>query len=459
MRIAIIGAGYVGLTTAACLAELGHAVVCCDVDRERIADLSRGRLPYYEPSLAPLLRRGLESGALAFTVSTSACVAQAEAVLLAVGTPSAADGGVDLSQVERAARDLAPHLSPGAVVVIKSTVSVGTARRLRETIAEARRALDFSVASNPEFLREGSAVGDFMQPDRIVLGADDARSADVLRAIYRPLEQQGLPVFVTSCASAEMIKHAANAFLALKIGFINDVSDLCEKTGGDVLAVAEGIGLDRRIGRSFLQPGPGFGGSCFPKDTRAFAATGRRNGAHQPLVETLIARNEDRKLRLARRIVRQARLSRGARVAVLGLAFKAGTDDVRESAAVTIVAALQREGMRVHAHDPRAYDTARPLLPDVQIEETPYAAARGADALVILTEWDDYRSMDFARLAADMRGTTIFDFRNLLPPDTAARYGLTCIRLGRRPEMPAVEAPAQKRAAFPGRSAAAPGHG
>jgi len=341
-------------------------------------------------------------------------------------------------------------------VIVKSTVSAGTSSRIREVIAETRRSLDFSVASNPEFLREGSAIDDFMCPDRIVFGADDPRASATLREIYAPLAKTGVPVLATTTTNAELIKHAANAFLALKIGFINDVSDLCEQAGADVMAVAEGIGLDRRIGQNFLTPGPGFGGSCFPKDTRAFAATGRRLGTRQGLVELLIERNEMRKRRLAERIISEAGLRHGARVAVLGLAFKAGTDDVRESPALPIIAHLQRSGMVVRAHDPQAAQNAARLNPELEIAETPYDAARGADALVVLTEWSDYASLDMARLAGLMRRRYVFDFRNILPLDQKNRADFTCVRLGRRSFRPSETSPGSTGAAYAGRSVAAP---
>ncbi len=430
MRIAMIGAGYVGVTTAACLAELGHELVCYEIDTERVARLSAGELPFFEPGLAEMMRAQMGRGRLTFTASLENAAANAEAVFIAVGTPSAADGDIDLSFVEAAAAQLAPHLPHGAVVVIKSTVSAGTARMIRELIAEERRALDVSVASNPEFLREGSAIADFMEPDRIVIGCDDPHSEALLREVYRPLVDRGAPLLATSSCNAELIKHAANALLAVKIGFVNDVADLCEAVGADALAVAEGIGLDRRIGKAFLMPGPGYGGSCFPKDTRAFAAIGRRNGAPQALVETLAERNERRKAAIARRIVSRAGLTRGSVVAVLGLAFKANTDDVRESAALTIIETLQRQGVRVRAHDPQARHTAARHLRDVTFCACPYEALKGADAVAVLTEWPEYRELDAARMAEAMAGDRVFDFRNILDPVPMAAAGLVLQRVG-----------------------------
>ncbi|MDB5613226.1 MAG: UDP-glucose/GDP-mannose dehydrogenase, partial [Devosia sp.] len=369
-----------------------------------------------------------------FNNDSSEAARNAAAVFLAVGTPSDESGDIDLSFVEAAAIGISRHLKNGAVLILKSTVVAGTAGRVKNLVDSSRGRKDVSVASNPEFLREGSAIKDFLRADRIVVGADDRRSEEILREIYRPLTATGVPLVVTKTVNAELIKYAANALLALKIGFINDVADLCEKLDGDVVAVADGIGRDRRIGAAFLAAGPGFGGSCFPKDTRAFAITGRRHGAPQPLVEALIERNEARKQSLARRIIDAT--PRGGRVAVLGTSFKANTDDVREAASLTIVPLLVEAGLNVHAHDPQPR-LARRLLTDVQWHDTALQAARHADVVVILTEWDDYRSLDPAQLAAAMRGRTVFDFRNILEGARAGEAGLHYFGLGRaaiRPE-------------------------
>nr|WP_163269952.1 UDP-glucose/GDP-mannose dehydrogenase family protein [Chelativorans alearense] len=436
MQIAMIGAGYVGLTTATCFAEMGHEVACHDVDGERIRQLEAGELPIYEPRLEEAMRRAVASGKLRFSRSGADCVGGADIVFLAVGTPATPDGRIDLSQVEAAARLVSRWLKPGAVVAIKSTVVAGTCRRVREIMAEERQSLDFSVAANPEFLREGSAMEDFLCPDRIVIGCDDRRSASLLSEVYRPLTERGAPKVLSSTPNAELIKYAANAFLALKIGFINEVADLCAQTGADVGPVAEGIGLDRRIGPSFLRPGPGYGGSCFPKDTCIFAATGHGRGARQFLIETLIERNEKRKVALARRVIAQGELREGSVVAVLGLAFKANTDDVREAAALTMVPILQKAGLRVRAHDPKARANARQWLRDVEWTDTPYEAAHGADAVVILTEWEEYKNIDLGRLACTMSQRVVFDYRNLLDPRAVAAHGLTYFSLGRPPVSP-----------------------
>ncbi|WP_394889261.1 UDP-glucose dehydrogenase family protein [Mesorhizobium sp. AaZ16] len=432
MKVVMIGAGYVGLTTGACLAELGHSVTCVDTDAARIKTLGLGATPIYEPGLEALIRKNRRLGRLDFSPDTKGPAGKADAIFLAVGTPAAPGGDIDLSHIETAARQIAPAMKPNAVVVVKSTVVVGTCRRLREVIAEKRLGLDFSVASNPEFLREGTAIQDFLHPDRIVIGADDRRAATVLEELYAPLAKRRTPILITNTANAELIKYASNAFLALKIGFINDVADLCEQVGGDVEAVARGMGLDSRIGMSFLSPGPGFGGSCFPKDTRAFVATGRKHRARQSLVETLVAKNESRKNSLARRVLAElGERARGARIAVFGLAFKANTDDVRDSAALTIIPLLQQAGLAVRAHDPQAEANAARHLSGVEMHDCMYAAAKGVDAVLVLTEWDDYRTIDLKRLSKTMSGSLVIDYRNMFTPRQMALSGLRYVSLGR----------------------------
>jgi UDPglucose 6-dehydrogenase len=459
MKVVMIGAGYVGLTTGACLAKLGHSVTCVDTDAARIKALAAGETPIYEPGLDALIRRNRDSGRLDFSADTKRPASKADAIFLAVGTPAGANGDIDLSYIEAAARQIAPIMKPNTVVVVKSTVVVGTCRRLREVIAEKRLGLDFSVASNPEFLREGSAIEDFLHPDRIVIGADDRRAAALLEELYEPLTRRQTPVVVTNTANAELIKYASNAFLALKIGFINDVADLCEQVGGEIEAVAKGMGLDRRIGTSFLSPGPGFGGSCFPKDTRAFVATGRKHRARQSLVETLVAKNETRKSSLARRVVSElGDRARGARVAVFGLAFKANTDDVRESAALTIIPLLQEAGLSVRAHDPQAEANAARHLRGVEMHDCPYAAAQGADAVLILTEWEDYRALDLKRLANAMSGSLLIDYRNLFTAQRIALHGLRYISLGKSASPKAAGAVVSKASKRPELATAAPNH-
>jgi UDPglucose 6-dehydrogenase len=432
MRLSIIGAGYVGLTTGTCLAELGHDVTCVDMNEERVARLRAGEVPIYEPGLQELIIANREAGRLHFSADTQDSVAQADAVFLAVGTPSLDDGDIDLSFVQDAARDIAKRIKPNCVVVVKSTVVVGTCKVLREIIAEERGALDFSIASNPEFLREGSAVGDFLQPERVVFGSDDPRACVVLEQIYKPLSDRGVTVMRTTNANAELIKYSANAFLALKIGFINDVANLCEQVGGDVSAVAAGIGLDSRIGSAFLSAGPGFGGSCFPKDTRAFAATGRKHDAPQALIETLIASNEARSRMLADRVLAElGPKADGATIAVLGLAFKANTDDVRDSPSLAIIPWLQKAGCRIKAHDPKAMHEAAKLLDEVEFCDDAYDAVRDADGVLIMTEWDEYRQLDLSRLAGAMRGSLLADYRNLWLPADMTELDLTYLSIGR----------------------------
>lgn len=432
MDVAIIGTGYVGLTTGVCLALLGHEVRCHDVDPGRMDKLARGRPPIYEPGMEQAMRAAARKRSLHFVSELADAVRGAKAVFLSVGTPSLPDGDIDLSYLEAAARQIAPLLAPFTTVVVKSTVTVGSCRRLEQIIRDVRGAGDFAVAANPEFLREGSAIDDFMHPDRIIIGSDDERATTTLKELYGPLvARTDAPVLVTSAEDAEMVKHAANAFLAMKIGFINEVADLCERTGADVTTVAKGIGLDQRIGPAFLQAGPGFGGSCFPKDARAFAATGRRNGVPQSLVETLIEGNDRRKTALARRIAFKANLRKGAVVAVLGVAFKAATDDVRESPALAFIPALQDQGFVVRAFDPQAMPTAAKELPDVNWCSDAYEAATGADAVVILTDWKDFTELDLGRLSERMKGSTLFDFRNILQPEAVAACGMTYFGVGR----------------------------
>ncbi|MCJ8519629.1 UDPglucose 6-dehydrogenase [Pseudorhizobium tarimense] len=449
MDVVMIGAGYVGLTTGACLAELGHRVTCVDNDALKVARLRRAEIPIYEPGLSELISKHVESGRLSFSDEPALAASKADAVFIAVGTPSGPDGDIELSYVKNAATSLAPLLKPEAVVVIKSTVVAGTAQMVRRLVHEARGRSDVYVASNPEFLREGSAIRDFLEADRIVAGADDARAAKVLEQLYAPLREKGIPYIATNTTNAEMIKYAANAFLALKIGFINEVADLCEAAGGDVAAVADGIGLDRRIGRAFLNPGPGFGGSCFPKDTRAFAAIGRRFGQPQAIVETLIDRNEVRKSALAKRILSELG-GKGRRVAILGTAFKANTDDVRDSAALTIMPLLLKAGAKVTAHDPKARHETERHVSGAAWADCPYEAARDADVVVILTEWDEYAGMDLDRLAKSMSGRVVIDCRNLFEPEAVAARGLKYVSIGRKAAAPVERIKARRTGAGTG---------
>ncbi|MBP0440850.1 UDP-glucose dehydrogenase family protein [Tianweitania sediminis] len=434
MKIAILGAGYVGLTTGTCLAELGHDVTCVDLDEARIAKLNGGEVPIFEPGLEEMLRNHVGAAHLRFTTSIASGVDGADAVFIAVGTPSLPDGDIDLSFVEEAARSIARLVKPNCVIVVKSTVVVGTCKALREIIAEERGALDFSIASNPEFLREGSAVSDFLSPDRVVFGSDDPRARALLEKIYQPLADKGTPILCTTNANAELIKYSANAFLALKIGFINDVANLCEQVGGDVNAVAAGIGLDKRIGSSFLAAGPGYGGSCFPKDTRAFAAIGRKHGTPQSLIENLIASNDARPQALADRVLRELGGDPHAvTIAVLGLAFKANTDDVRESPSLAVINRLLKAGCTVRAHDPKAMQAAAPHISGAELCDDAFAAVAGADAVIVLTEWDEYRQMNVADVVRAMRGRLLVDYRNLWNVANIADLDVHYVSIGRAP--------------------------
>ncbi|MBN8889126.1 MAG: UDP-glucose/GDP-mannose dehydrogenase family protein [Rhodospirillales bacterium] len=434
MRIAMIGGGYVGLVSGACFAEFGVDVDVVEVDREKLAALRSGRMPIFEPGLEQLVADNVAAGRLSFGDDLSAAVAGADAVFIAVGTPTRrGDGHADLSYVYAAAEQVAKSLSGHTVIVTKSTVPVGTGRRIAEIIRQARPDLDFDVASNPEFLREGSAIGDFMRPDRVVIGCETDRAREVMRRLYRPLSLIEAPILFTSIETAELTKYAANAFLAMKVTFINEMADLCEKLQGDVHDVARGIGLDGRIGRKFLHPGPGFGGSCFPKDTLALVRIAQEAGAPSRLIETVVAVNDARKAGMSARILAACGGSvRGKVIAVLGLTFKPETDDMRESPAVPIVSRLAEDGATVRAFDPEGMEQARPLLPpSVAYCRDAMDAATGADALVVVTEWNEFRALAPERLLAAMRGTVVVDLRNVYDPAAMRAAGFAYHGIGR----------------------------
>src|SRR5271154_4969389 len=434
MRIAMIGGGYVGLVSATCFAEFGTDVTVMEVDAEKLAALREGRMPIFEPGLEKLVAENVAAGRLAFTGALAAALHGVEAVFIAVGTPARrGDGHADLSYVYAAAEQVAHALSGYAVVVTKSTVPVGTGRRIAEIMRHARPDLDFDVASNPEFLREGNAIGDFMRPDRVVIGAETERARGVLRSLYRPLYLIEAPIVFTTIETAELTKYAANAFLAMKVTFINEMADLCEKVGADVHDVARGIGLDGRIGRKFLHPGPGYGGSCFPKDTLALVKTAQDAGAPSRLVETTVAVNEARKAGMAARIIAACGGSvRGKVIAVLGLTFKPETDDMRDSPSLPIVARLVGDGASVRAFDPEGMEQAKPLLPDgVTYCRDAMDAAQGADALVVITEWNEFRALSPARLRAAMRGKVLVDLRNIYDPVAMTQAGFSYHAIGR----------------------------
>jgi UDPglucose 6-dehydrogenase len=415
MKIAMVGTGYVGLVSGVCLSDFGHEVVCVDRDAAKIARLRAGEVPIYEPGLQSLMARNIAAGRLGFTTDLAAAVAEARAVFIAVGTPSRrGDGHADLSHVFAAAEEIARALRGPAVVVTKSTVPVGTNRSIAEILRRAGPAAEVDVASNPEFLREGAAIDDFMRPDRIVVGVDSDRARAVMAEVYRPLYLRDFPIVVTDLETAEMIKYAANAFLATKITFINEIATLCERVRADVKAVAHGMGLDGRIGNKFLHAGPGYGGSCFPKDTRALARIGQDHGVALRITEAVIEVNEAVKRRMIDKIVDLCggRVA-GRRIAVLGVTFKPNTDDMREAPALTIVPALVGQGAEVVVVDPQGRREGEALMPGVRWEGDPYAAATGADALVILTEWNEFRALDLPRLAGVMAVPRMADLRNV----------------------------------------------
>src|SRR5246500_5768579 len=399
MRIAMIGTGYVGLVSGACFADFGHQVICVDKDAEKIAALKRGEIPIFEPGLAELVQSNVRQGRLEFATESSR-IGEAEAIFIAVGTPSRrGDGHADLSFVYRAVREIAPVISSAAVVITKSTVPVGTGDEIENILREKRPDADIQVVSNPEFLREGAAIQDFKHPDRIVVGSDDMTARNVLAEIYRPLYLNTPPLLYVSRRTAELIKYAANAFLATKITFINEIADLCEQVGADVQEVSRGIGLDNRIGGKFLHAGPGFGGSCFPKDVRALVKTAQDHGVALRIVEVVASVNDQRKRAMARKVVAALDGSiRGKTVAVLGLAFKPNTDDTRDSPAIPLITALQDQGATVRAYDPAGMEQAKPQLKGVQYCSGAYVAAEGAHAIVIATEWEQFRALDLDRL-------------------------------------------------------------
>jgi len=433
MRIAMIGSGYVGLVSGTCFADFGHQVVCVDKDPAKIAALNAGRMPIYEPGLDALVAENVEQGRLSFTTELKPTVAEADAVFIAVGTPSRrGDGFADLSFVFAAAREIAEAVNGFTVVVTKSTVPVGTGDEVERIIREIRPDAEVAVASNPEFLREGAAIGDFKRPDRIVVGAEDPRAEEVLREIYRPLFLNQAPILVTGRRTAELTKYAANAFLATKITFINEIADLCEQVGADVQQVARGIGLDNRIGAKFLHAGPGYGGSCFPKDTLALVKTAQDAGTPVRLVETVVAVNDSRKRAMARKVVQACGGSvRGKTVAVLGLTFKPNTDDMRDAPSLSIITGLQDAGARVRAYDPEGMEAAKPLLGEVAYARDAYDCAEGADALVIVTEWNAFRALDLARLGQAMAGRVLVDLRNVYDQASVQRHGFRYVSVGR----------------------------
>ncbi|MCA1662495.1 MAG: UDP-glucose/GDP-mannose dehydrogenase family protein [Novosphingobium sp.] len=433
MKICMVGAGYVGLVSGACFADFGHEVVCVDSASDKIARLNAGVMPIYEPGLDELVKRNVAEGRLSFATSLKQGVQGAEAVFIAVGTPSRrGDGHADLSYVHAAAKDIAQALTGDAVVVTKSTVPVGTGDEVERIIAEAGCAHNVSVVSNPEFLREGAAISDFKRPDRIVIGAEDDFGRETMREVYRPLFLNQAPMLFTGRRTSELIKYAANAFLATKITFINEIADLCEALGADVQDVARGIGLDNRIGSKFLHPGPGYGGSCFPKDTLALMKTAQDADAPVRIVEAVVAVNDARKRAMGRKVIAaMGGEIRGRTVALLGLTFKPNTDDMRDAPSLAIAQALLDAGAQVVAYDPQGMELARPMLPGVTMAEGPYPAVEGAHAVVLVTEWDAFRALDLKRIAALAATPLLVDLRNVYQPGEARAAGLRYVSIGR----------------------------
>ncbi len=444
MRVGVIGSGYVGLVSGACFADFGHVVTCIDKDAEKIEALNRGQMPIYEPGLGDLVAKNAREGRLRFSGDMAEGIAGAEVVLIAVGTPSRrGDGHADLSYIYQAAREIAEALTTTAVVVTKSTVPVGTGDEVERIIRSARPELGTAVVSNPEFLREGAAITDFKRPDRIVIGTEDAAAHKVMEALYRPLFLNQPPLMFTGRRTAELIKYAGNAFLATKITFINEIADLCERVGADVQDVARGIGLDNRIGPKFLHAGPGYGGSCFPKDTLALIKTGQDRGAPVRLVETVVAVNEQRKRAMGRKIIQACGGEvRGRTIALLGLTFKPNTDDMREAPSLAIVTALQDAGALVRAYDPEGMANAKALLDDVTYCHDPYDCVEGADAVTIVTEWDMFRALDWDRVQRLLRQPILVDLRNVYSPAEMTARGFSYFSVGQagaRPTPPSAD--------------------
>lgn len=433
MKITMIGAGYVGLVSGACFADFGHSVICVDLDQGKVDALRNGVMPIYEPGLESLVRSNAEAGRLSFSTDLAASVADADAVFIAVGTPSRrGDGHADLSYVYQATRDIAAAATKPMVVVTKSTVPVGTGDEVERILNEDAPGIEWAVVSNPEFLREGAAIGDFKRPDRIVIGTDDERARGVMREIYRPLFLNEAPILFTGRRTAELIKYAANAFLATKITFINEIADLCEVVGADVQDVSRGIGLDNRIGSKFLHAGPGYGGSCFPKDTLALLKTAEDYNTPVRIVEAVVSVNDSRKRAMGRKVINaMGGEVRGRKVALLGLTFKPNTDDMRDAPSITIVQALLDAGAEISAYDPEGMEIAKSLMPDISYASDPYEAADKADSVVIVTEWDAFRALDLGRLGSVMNDRCLVDLRNIYRADEARRAGFRYHSVGR----------------------------
>ena len=432
MQIAVVGTGYVGLVTGACFAEFGVDVTCVDVAADKIERLNSGVMPIYEPGLEQLVSKNVQAGRLRFTTEIKPAVEQALVIFLAVGTPPKDDGSPDLSYVESAARSIAEHMNGYKVIVTKSTVPIGTGEYLRKLISESQqKKINFGIVSNPEFLREGAAINDFMRPDRVVIGTADEEAAAIMKDLYRPLYLIEAPFVITSLEAAELTKYAANAFLATKISFINEIANMCDKIGCDVHDVAKAMGMDRRIGGKFLHPGPGFGGSCFPKDTRALASVAQKFGCDSLIVDAVIEVNRRQRQAMLPKIEKLVGPLKHKNIAVLGLAFKPQTDDMREAPSVDIIEGLLEAGAKVHAYDPVAMEEAAKVLPTVTYTEDEYAAVKDADALVFLTEWNQFRALDMKRIRDSMKTPRIADLRNICDPEDMRKLGFDYVGVGR----------------------------
>ncbi|THV25578.1 UDP-glucose dehydrogenase family protein [Peteryoungia ipomoeae] len=434
MRVVMIGSGYVGLVSGACLADFGHRVICVDKSPDKIDALERGEVPIFEPGLEQIIAQNTTAGRLGFSLDLPRAVADADVVFIAVGTPSRrGDGHADLSYVYAAAREIAAAVTGFTVVVTKSTVPVGTGDEIERIFRDEFPEKDIVVVSNPEFLREGAAITDFKRPDRIVIGTDDERAIDIMREVYRPLYLNEAPLYFCERRTSELIKYAANAFLAMKITFINEIADLCEQLGADVQKVAKGIGMDKRIGDKFLHAGPGYGGSCFPKDTLALVKTAQDHNSPLRLIETTVAINDNRKRAMGRKVIAACGGAvRGKKVALLGLTFKPNTDDMRDAPSITIVQALLDAGADVHVFDPEGMEAAKSVLGPVTYGDSPYAIVDGAEAVVVVTEWEEFRALDFRELKARMAKPVIVDLRNIYKPEEMVKYGFSHFPIGKR---------------------------
>ncbi len=446
MQIAVVGTGYVGLVTGAGLADFGNEVICVDIDVKKIDALRKGEIPIYEPGLDILVSKNVKEGRLSFTTDLPAAIRAARAIFIAVGTPPRPDGSADLRYVESVAKSIAEHMNGPKLVITKSTVPIGTGRMIEKILDEKGTGHRGSVVSNPEFLREGSAIEDFMRPDRVVIGASDPESAEMMKEIYAPLHSLEIPFVVTNVESSELIKYASNGFLAAKITFINEIAQVCEKTGADVQDVARGMGLDSRIGPKFLQAGPGFGGSCFPKDTSAMADIAKRYGYEFQIMEAVLRVNDDVKQRMVTKIVDAVGGTvKGKTIALLGLAFKPETDDMRDSPTIPIIKGLQKKGASIKAYDPQAVENCRSIFENVTYCEDAYETAKGADALVIATEWNEFRALNLERIKKDMRQAVIIDLRNVYDPKRVRALGYSYTSVGRPDELRAKKAEVRKR--------------